>query len=101
MDSWAVTKLDVLSGMKKLKICIGYEDDARVYKHFPSDSRILSGIRPIYQEFSGWEEPLSGMRQWNDLPAAARDYLEFIEQFTATPISILSVGPAREDTIVK
>lgn len=101
VDSWAVTKLDVLSGMKQLKICIAYEDDGRTYRHFPSDSRILSGIRPVYQEFPGWEESLIGVKQWHDLPVAAREYLEFIEQFTGTPISILSVGPAREDTIVK
>jgi adenylosuccinate synthase len=101
VDSWAVTKLDVLSGMKTLKICIAYEDELRLYKHFPSDARILSGIRPVYQEFRGWEESLSGMKQWSDLPAAAREYLEFIEDFTQTPISILSVGPSREDTIVK
>ncbi|MBU1919656.1 adenylosuccinate synthase, partial [bacterium] len=85
IDSWAVTKLDVLSGMKQLKICIAYEDDERLYRHFPSDARILSGIRPVYQEFPGWEESLQGIRQWPDLPPAAREYLEFIEDFTATP----------------
>jgi adenylosuccinate synthase len=101
VDSWAVTKLDVLTGMTSLKICVAYEDSERTYKHFPSDSRILSGIRPVYQEFPGWNEPLTGAKHWNDLPLAAREYLEFIEDFTATRISILSIGPARNETIVR
>jgi adenylosuccinate synthase len=101
VDSWAVTKLDVLSGMDKLKICVAYKDSDRTYKHFPSDSRILSGIRPVYQELPGWNEPLTGIKQWTDLPLAAREYLTFIEDFTATRISILSIGPSRTETIVR
>jgi adenylosuccinate synthase len=101
VDSWAVTKLDVLTGMDLLKVCVAYEGNGRTYKHFPSDSRILSGIRPVYQEFPGWNEPLTGAKQWNDLPNAAREYLEFVQDFTEKRISILSIGPARDETIVR
>ncbi|MBI5058430.1 adenylosuccinate synthase [candidate division KSB1 bacterium] len=101
VDSWAITKLDVLTGIDPLRVCIAYRDDSRIYKNFPSDSRVLSQLEPVYEALPGWTEPLDTVRSWHDLPPQARGYLEFIQQFTETPVSIVSVGVSREQTIVK
>ncbi|MCC6476639.1 adenylosuccinate synthase [bacterium] len=100
VDSWAVTKLDILSGMDSIKFCVEYEDGHRSYKHFPSDSRILSTVRPVYEELPGWKESLDGVTHYEDLPKQAKDYLKYIESFTEVPVSIVSVGAARNQTMV-
>ncbi|MBK8128444.1 MAG: adenylosuccinate synthase [bacterium] len=100
LDSWAVTKLDILTGMDKIKVCVAYEDGQRTYKNFPSDSRILSTCRPVYEELPGWTESLNGVQSWQDFPKAAQEYLQYIEQFTGVPVSIASVGASREQTIM-
>jgi adenylosuccinate synthase len=101
LDCWAITKLDVLSGIDPIRVCVAYEDGVRSYRHLPSDSRILSQIRPVYEDLPGWKEPLDGITQWADLPKAAKDYLEFIQEFTETPICIISVGASRHQTITR
>lgn len=101
VDSWAITKLDVLTGTDPIKVCIGYEDGLRSYRHFPSDSHILSNVRPVYMDLPGWSEPLDDCRSWSDLPRQAINYLEFIQEFTQIPISIISIGASREQTIVR
>jgi adenylosuccinate synthase len=101
VDSWAITKLDVLTGINPIRICVGYEDGSRTYRHFPSDSRILSMVRPVYEDLPGWSEPLDEVKTWADLPSAARNYLEFIQEFTERPVSMISVGPSRLQTIVR
>ena len=101
VDVWALTKLDVLTGINPLKVCVGYEDGTRTYKHFPSDARILSRVRPVYEELPGWTEPLGEARSLGDLPQAARDYLGFIQEFTEVPVAMVSVGPSRHQTIVR
>jgi adenylosuccinate synthase len=101
VDVWALTKLDVLTGINPIKVCVGYEDGTRTYKHFPSDARILSRVRPVYEELPGWTEPLGEARNLGDLPQAARDYLGFIQEFTEVPVAMVSVGPSRHQTIVR
>jgi adenylosuccinate synthase len=101
VDAWALTKLDVLTGINPLRVCVGYEDGTRTYKHFPSDARILSRVRPVYEELPGWTEPLGEARSLGDLPQAARDYLGFIQEFTEVPVAMVSVGPSRHQTIVR
>jgi adenylosuccinate synthase len=101
VDAWAITKLDVLTGIDPIRVCVAYEDGTRTYKHFPSDARLLTQMRPVYEEMAGWTEPLGEVKTWNDLPQAARDYLEFIQEFTETPVAMISVGPSRNQTIVR
>ncbi len=100
IDAWAVTKLDILTGMDKIKFCVAYADGQRTYKNFPSDSRVLSTIEPIYEELPGWKESLNHVTKWEDFPREAQDYLRYIEQFTGVPVSIASVGASREQTIM-
>ncbi|MBK6766309.1 MAG: adenylosuccinate synthase [bacterium] len=100
IDSWAVTKLDILTGMETIKVCTSYSDGQRSYKNFPSDSRILMTVEPVYEELPGWQESLDGVTRWEDFPSAAKDYLKYIEEFTGVPVSIASVGASREQTIM-
>lgn len=101
VDAWALTKLDVLTGINPIKVCVGYEDGVRTYKHFPSDSRILACVRPVYEELPGWTEPLGDITDVRDLPKAAQDYLGFIQEFTEVPVAMISVGPSRHQTIIR
>ncbi|MBI5464595.1 MAG: adenylosuccinate synthase, partial [Ignavibacteriales bacterium] len=101
VDSWAITKLDVLSGIDPIQVCIGYTDGHRDYKHFPSDSRLLEKVRPVYQSLPGWEEPLTSVAEWKQLPKATVNYLKFIEDFTEVPVKMISVGPSRDQTLVR
>lgn len=100
LDAWAVTKLDILTGMDKIKFCVSYEDGQRTYKNFPPDSRTLSTVNPVYVELPGWQESLNHVKTWEDFPKAAKDYLRYIEEFTGVPVSIASVGASREQTIM-
>ena len=96
----AITKLDVLGGLDELKICDAYEIDGKVRREFPPDIKTLAACRPIYESMPGWEEQLTPIRRWEDLPENARGYLRRIEELVKVPIQLVSVGPGREETIV-
>ena len=96
----AVTKLDVLSGQPTVKIATSYEADGRVFKAMPSNIRLTEKVKPIYEEVSGWEEEIDAARSVQDLPMQARDYIKRIEDITETPAAIISVGPARDETLL-
>ena len=100
LDSMAITKLDVLTGLETLKICVGYEIDGRVFHQRPASLGKTALCKPVYKEMPGWKEDITGAREKKDLPKAALDYLSAIEEITGIPVSIISVGPGREDTIV-
>ncbi len=96
----AVTKLDVLSGQPTVKIATSYEADGRVFKAMPSNIRLTEKVKPIYEEIQGWEEEIDAARSVQDLPMQARDYIKRIEDITETPAVIISVGPARDETLL-
>ncbi len=100
LDSMAITKLDVLTGLDSLKICIGYEIDGRVVHQRPASLNKTALCKPVYREMPGWQEDITEIRKKEDLPKATLDYLAAIEEITGVPISIISVGPGRTDTIV-
>ena len=100
LDSIALTKLDVLTGLDTLKICVGYEIDGRIFHQRPASLRKTALCKPVYKEMAGWKEDISTVREKKDLPKAALDYLSAIEEITGVPISVISVGPGRDDTIV-
>jgi adenylosuccinate synthase len=95
----AVTKLDVLSGFDKIRVCIGYRYKDELLTEFPSNSEVLKGCVPIYEETDGWDENLSEIKKVSDLPSQARAYLDKIEETTGVPIWILSLGASREKVI--
>ena len=96
----AVTKLDVLDGLDSLNICTGYEYQGKTLDYFPGDLQILGDCKPIYETLPGWSEDISGVRNFNDLPENTKKYLKRIEEIVETPVQIISIGPARDETIV-
>jgi adenylosuccinate synthase len=96
----AITKLDVLSGQSTLKIATSYEADGIEFKAMPSNIRITEKVKPVYEKISGWQEEIGDVRNIDDLPKQARDYIKRIEDITETPAVIISVGPARDETLL-
>lgn len=95
-----ITKLDVLGGLKSLKICTGYDYKGDIIYDFPASIKILEACKPVLETLPGWSEDISDIRKIDDLPKNARNYLSRIEELTETPIDIISVGPDRDETIM-
>ena len=96
----AVTKLDVLSGQPTIKIATSYEADGKEFKAMPSNIRVTEKVKPVYEEIPGWQDEIDTARSVEDLPMQARDYIKRIEDITETPAAIISVGPARDETLL-
>ena len=96
-----ITKLDVLDGIKELKICTGYKLDGKTLDLLPLGADDVARCEPIYESMPGWSETTFGVKRWEDLPQAARDYLLRLEQVTGVPVAIVSTGPERDETIVR
>jgi adenylosuccinate synthase len=96
----ALTKLDVLTGFKKVPICTAYRFDGQLYDEFPASSKVLDKAEPVLEEMPGWSEALTAVRKFSELPAAAQKYVQRIEQLLDTEIILVSVGPGREQTIL-
>jgi len=95
-----MTKADVLSGFRTLKVCTSYKINGSITEEVPFDYEIYK-TEPVYKEFQGWQEDISLMRNYENLPAALKKYIEFIEKETDVPITLVSVGSDREQTILK
>lgn len=95
-----LTKLDVLDGLEQIQICVGYRNAEGEPVPNPVDSEDYEGLQPVYEQVSGWSESTLGARSLDDLPAAARAYIERIETVVGAPIDIISTGPDRVETIV-
>ena len=100
LSSLAITKLDVLTGLDQLKVCVGYDIEGQRIESRPASMKKMAQCRPIYKEMPGWQEDISQARQVNDLPENARAYIRTIEEITDVPVSFISVGPGRDETIV-
>lgn len=96
-DSFALMKLDVLDGFKKVKICVAYEYKGQRIDYFPSD---LENAKPIYEEMDGWDR-IKGIKTYDDLPENARKYIERIEELTGVRVEYISTSPERDDTIIR
>jgi adenylosuccinate synthase len=96
-----VTKLDVLSGLEKVPICVAYEIDGKRTDEMPMTQTEFHHATPVYEELPGWWEDISKARQFDDLPANAQRYVERIEQLAGTRVSIVGVGPGREENVVR
>lgn len=94
-----ITKIDVLSGLGKIKICTAYEIDGKVYDYVPADTNLLYKAKPIYEELDGWDEDISKIKNYEDLPENCKKYLKRIEEIVDCPISVVSVGPDRNQNI--
>ena len=95
----AITKLDVLEGLKTIKVCTKYELDGKGIDYFPANIEDVKKCKPIYKEFKGWDSANTKSNKVSDLPKEAQEYLKFIEKELKTPIAIVSIGPGRKETI--
>ena len=97
----AITKLDVLAPLEELKVCVAYEgDDGTRYDHVPYHQSVLHKVRPVYETLPGWKGEIDAVSRIEDLPVEAREYVQFIEGLAGVPVSFVSVGPARDQTVV-
>jgi adenylosuccinate synthase len=97
----AITKLDVLAPLPALKVCVAYEaEDGTRYQHVPYHQSVLHKVRPIYETVPGWGTEIHGAARIEDLPDEAREYVRFVEELAGVPVTFVSVGPARDQTVV-
>ena len=99
-DSMIITKLDVLSGLEKIKICVGYRRKEKRTEEFTTNLEELENSEPIYIVMDGWDDDISNVKQFEDLPKNAKDYLRRVEQLVKIPVSMVSLGPGREQTLI-
>jgi adenylosuccinate synthase len=99
VSSIMLNKLDILSGIDELLMCVAYEVDGERVESWPSSADVLAEAKPIYERFPGWKEAIHGVRALNDLPENARRYVSALEQQAGVPIALISVGPERTQTI--
>jgi adenylosuccinate synthase len=100
LDALALTKLDVLDGLDEIGICTGYRIGGRTVTEFPADLASAGPCEPIYETMPGWKEPTRGARSWDDLPREARKYVDRLQDVSGVPVSIVSTGSDREETII-
>lgn len=98
-DSLALMKLDILDELENIKICVGYKMGSKVLAHFPISTDDLEKVEPIYETLPGWKTPTSHIRLYNELPKEAKKMIRHIEELLHLPVSLISVGPGREETI--
>lgn len=104
LTDMALTKLDVLSAVDTIKVCVGYEADGKTYDYFPMQHSVLypKHVNPIYEELPGWKgEDITACRTFESLPENARKYVEYLEEKVGVPMSIIAVGPDRDQTIFR
>ncbi len=94
-----LTKLDVLSGFGAVKVCTAYRADGETFPDFPPHQSLFHRATPVYEELEGWDESLSEARSFDDLPAAAKKYVEHLQELVGVRIGVVSVGPAREQSL--
>lgn len=100
IDYLAITRLDILDHMPKIKMCVGYKIGDEVIDRIPASLKVMAQVEPIYEEFDGWMTDISAIRYYEDLPENAKKYLERLSQVAGVELGIVSVGPNREQTIV-
>ncbi len=96
----ALTKLDVLDGLKEIKVGVGYMLDGKRVEHFPAAEEAQGRVEPIYEGLEGWSDTTAGARSWAQLPAQAIKYVRYLEELIECPVALLSTSPEREDTIL-
>ncbi|NPV42591.1 MAG: adenylosuccinate synthase [Firmicutes bacterium] len=99
LTSIAITKLDTLSGLDVVKICTGYKYKGRIINDFPASLKVLGECEPVYEEMAGWNEDITGIRCYDDLPPNAKNYLNRITELCDIDISFISIGPKRSQGI--
>ena len=100
LDCLAVTRLDILDKMPKIKMCVGYKIDGQEIKQIPASLNVLAKVEPVFEEFEGWLTDITSIRTFDELPVQAKTYLNRLSEVAGVELGIVSVGPEREQTIV-
>ncbi len=100
-DTIGLTKLDVLDEAEEIPVCVGYRVGGETLTDFPSDLSVLDECEPVYERLPGWQSPTPGIREWNQLPEAARRYVERLSELVGAEVGLVSTGPDREQTIIR
>ena len=98
-DVIALTKLDVLTGMGDIKVCVAYEKDGEKISSWPTDYRVLDNLKPVYETLPGWNDDITNCKTFEELPANAQSYVKYIEDTLKTPVKLIGVGADRNQTI--
>ena len=101
LTSIVINKIDPLRGLDKIKLCVAYEKDGKIVNDFPADLDELAKCTPVYEEFEGFNEDISGVRKYEDFPESIKTYIEAVEKACGCPVSIIGVGPDREQIVYK
>jgi len=99
VDSLAIMKLDLLDHLEKIKVCVGYKLHGKPIQTFPACAEELLQVKPVYEILPGWNSSTSAIQLYDDLPANAKKYIRHLEQLLEVPVSLISVGPQRHQTI--
>ncbi len=97
----AITRLDVLDTLPRLKLCVGYKLDGHTIDYFPASVAALEKCEPVYEELPGWQAYITDIQKYDQLPHQARQYVARLEELISCPVSLISVGQEREQTIHK
>jgi adenylosuccinate synthase len=100
LNGLLITKLDVLDSLPAVRLCNAYRSSSDEVREFPTSQQLLQSYEPIYEEMEGWCQDTTGIRRYEDLPVAARRFIERIGEVTGLPVMAVSVGPDREQTIM-
>ena len=101
MDGLVLTHLDIYDAMDQIEACVAYEIDGKIVTDIPANVDMLNKAKPVLEKFKGWKTSLKEIKKYSKLPKNARNYIEFIEAFTETPVSIISVGYERNETFIR
>ena len=99
IDELAVTNVDGLDSLEVIKVCVAYRVGSQTFDYVPNDAELLANCEPVYVDFPGWQTPTHKIRHWKNLPSRARTYLRALAELTGSKLFIVSIGPAREQTI--
>ncbi len=100
LTSIVLTKLDVLDHLDEIQVCVAYKRQGKTLTTFPSSLRVLEECEPVYETMPGWKQPITHVRQYGELPTNAKRYISYVAEFLDVPISIVSIGPEREQTLI-
>jgi adenylosuccinate synthase len=99
LGALALTKLDILSTVDPLRVCVAYRVDGKTIEDYPANSEMLERCEAVYQELPGWQDDISSIRKFSDLPQEARQYVQFVEEGAGVPVKYVGVGKEREELI--
>ena len=100
IDYMAITRLDILDGFDEIKMCTGYKYKGELLHEIPASLKVLAEVEPVYETFEGWKQDISGIREYDQLPAKTKTYLERMAEVTGIGLGVVSVGPNRDQTII-